>query len=48
MVDKLATQVVLFAPRFATSVLILLAFWLASMAVQQIIGRLGRRRALST
>ena len=47
MFDKLATQVVLFAPRFVTSVLILLAFWLASVAVQNLIGRLGRRSDLT-
>ena len=46
MVDELAKQIVLFAPRFATSVLIFLAFWLVSAAVQKIIGRLGRRSNL--
>ena len=46
MVDELAKQIALFAPRFAMSILIFLAFWIASAAVQRIIGRLSRRRHL--
>jgi small-conductance mechanosensitive channel len=43
MFDELARQIVQFAPRLATSLSILAAFWVVSVAVQTIIGRLGRR-----
>ena len=43
MVKELLIHVSLFAPRFAISVLIFLAFWLASAVARTIIDRLGGR-----
>lgn len=43
MFTELIIQISLFAPRFAMSVLIFLAFWFASTVVRKIIDRLGGR-----
>lgn len=40
---NLANQTLLFAPRFASSLLVLLVFWLAASLVARLIGRVGRR-----
>lgn len=43
MFAELGRQLAQFAPRFGMSVLIFLAFWIASVVVRSVIGRLGRR-----
>lgn len=43
IIDEFTNQVVQFIPRVAMGVVILLAFWLVSLAVQKLIVRLSRR-----